>query len=133
VNIGVSFVNFVTGILYVQWRFTKSMRGLETRYRIRTTRPYMLLQEAVVKNAVVVHYGVSISAVSPMTYDISHVHMGLTWVVWCNDRSWFSWLFLIGETLIVISSWQSHCSRFFPVKRSICNMDDLAKVTRHVE
>jgi hypothetical protein len=70
--IGVSFVNFVTGILYVQWRFTKSMRGLET--------------------------------------------------------SWFSWLFLIGETLIVISSWQSHCSRFFPVKRSICNMDDLAKV-----
>jgi hypothetical protein len=42
--------------------------------------------------------------------------------------SWFAWVFLIGEVVITLSAWQSHCSRFFPVKRSRCTMDDLVKV-----
>lgn len=34
------------------------------------------------------------------------------------NNSWFAWVFLFGEVVITLASWQSHCSRFFPVKRT---------------
>lgn len=45
-------------------------------------------------------------------------------------NSWFSWLFIVAETLLTISAWQSHCSRFFPVKRVKCTMDELVRVDK---
>ena len=41
--------------------------------------------------------------------------------------SWFAWVFLFGEVVITLSAWQSHCSRFFPVKRTRCTVDDLVR------
>jgi len=48
------------------------------------------------------------------------------------ENSWFAWTFLLGETLVMISAWQSHCSRFFPVKREDCVMDELVRVDKNL-
>ncbi|KAM3568486.1 hypothetical protein VYU27_009392, partial [Nannochloropsis oceanica] len=63
---------------------------------------------------------------------VINIICGILYIYWRCTRSmtgvmhsWFAWVFLFGEIVITLSAWQSHCSRFFPVKRTRCTVDDL--------